>query len=348
MIKKLNILIASAIFLHSACNAQKTSKETIGDPVQNLGQHLMLVFQDKTNNLWFGSSDEGVYLYNGKTALHFTEKHGLADNHIRHIQQDKSGNVYFTTQKGISKYDGHSFTTLPIQAEYTNEWKSTPDDLWFQGAIGADTIYRYDGKILHPLTLPPILLAEAYYAKYPQNGISPYEIYSIYTDTNGNVWFGTGSLGACRYNGHTFDWITEPDVTELHDGPSNGVRSIVEDKDGKFWFSKTLYRYEITAAGPFQYSREKAIGHLNGQENNLLHLYLSAVKDDQGALWFVTYANGVWRYDGEKITHYPVSINQAQVKLFSIFKDNQGVLWLGSHENGVFKFNGETFEPFTF
>jgi len=45
-------------------------------------------------------------------------------------------------------------------------------------------------------------------------------------------------------NGITVDWIVEEDVTELHDGPSNGVSSIIEDKDGCFWFSRN-YRCKV-------------------------------------------------------------------------------------------------------
>jgi ligand-binding sensor domain-containing protein len=64
-------------------------------------------------------------------------------------------------------------------------------------------------------------------------------------------------------------------------------------------------------------------------------------------LWFVTYRNGVWKYDGTIVTHYPVQKDAKDITIFSIYKDTNGVLWLGTHENGAFKFNGTTFEKFT-
>lgn len=74
--------------------------------------------------------------------------------------------------------------------------------------------------------------------------------------------------------------------------------------------------------------------------------YLSSVIDDHSNLWFVTYLDGVWKYDGMKITHYAVQDNSKDISLFSIYKDNNGDLWLGTHENGAYKFNGQTFERF--
>ena len=71
------------------------------------------------------------------------------------------------------------------------------------------------------------------------------------------------------------------------------------------------------------------------------------MEKDNDDLWMATYNQGVWRYNGKQIAHYPVKYNGRDVTVFSIYKDNNGELWLGTHENGAFKFNGTTFEKFT-
>lgn len=71
---------------------------------------------------------------------------------------------------------------------------------------------------------------------------------------------------------------------------------------------------------------------------------MSAVEDKQGDLWFTTYNDGVYRYNGKMVTHYPVTVDSKNVALFSIYKDSKGELWLGTHEEGVYKFNGTSFE----
>ncbi|MEZ4799753.1 MAG: two-component regulator propeller domain-containing protein [Flavobacteriales bacterium] len=95
------------------------------------------------------------------------------------------------------------------------------------------------------------------------------------------------------------------------------------------------------------YTRHKSIGGLDGKVDSNLDEYLSTVKDNDDNLWFVTYRDGVWKYDGTNITHYVVKDNAEEITLFSIYKDNKGDLWLGTHEHGAYKFNGSEFVKFT-
>ena len=151
-----------------------------------------------------------------------------------------------------------------------------------------------------------------------------------------------------RYDGKSFEWITEEDVTEFRNEGANGVRSITEDKNGDFWFN-TENRYSVydsmTLNSNKFYRRHESIGSLDGKNTSGLKEYLSIARDNH--LWFVTYRSGVRKYDGTKVTHYPVQKDSKDITLFSIYKDNNGYLWLGTHENGAYKFNGNTFEKFT-
>ncbi|MEZ5056281.1 MAG: two-component regulator propeller domain-containing protein [Saprospiraceae bacterium] len=74
--------------------------------------------------------------------------------------------------------------------------------------------------------------------------------------------------------------------------------------------------------------------------------YLATVKDNDDNLWFVTYRDGVWKYDGSIINQYLVKDNSKVITLFCIYKDNHGDLWLGTQENGAFKLVGGVFKKF--
>jgi ligand-binding sensor domain-containing protein len=307
--------------------------------VKELGYNIMVVYQDNKNNYWFGSWETGIYKYDGKTLVNYSTKHGLLSNRIDEIQEDNSGNIYFVSchpKSVVFRYDGHTFNTLP--AIPNKEWKLRLTDMWFRHSYSKEKVYRFDGNTLYELTLPK-----------PPHLTNPFEIYSIYKDRKGNIWFGTNPVGVCRYNGKSLDWITEEDVTEFRNGGANGVRSITEDKNGDFWFT-TEYRYSVydknTLNSNKLYTRHKSIGGLDGKTNSNLDEYLSTVRDSKNNLWFVTYRDGVWKYDGKKITSYPVKDNSKNITLFSIYKDNKGDLWLGTHENGAYKFNGTSFEKF--
>lgn len=347
MIIKLNIIaLFNLLILLTSCNGQTTKqKEKIdkilkGDSVAELGKSVMVVYQDKKNNFWFGSWETGVYKYDGKELENYTTEHGLVNNRIDEIKEDNSGNIYFVSANAtsvISKFNGNTFTTL--SAIPSENWKLEPTDLWFKYSYGnTGKVYRYDGINLYELKLPN-----------PPNLSNPFDVYSIYKDQKENIWFGTNPIGVCRYDGKSFEWITEEDVTEFRNEGANGVRSILEDKNGDFWFN-TEYRYSIydstTLNSDKLYTRHKSIGGLDGKKDSNLDEYLSSVIDDNNNLWFVTYLDGVWKYDGTRITHYPIQEKSKQISLFSIYKDNNGELWLGTHENGTYKFNGTTFEKF--
>ena len=96
-----------------------------------------------------------------------------------------------------------------------------------------------------------------------------------------------------------------------------------------------------------KYVREKGIDDIKSADGKDYIYFMSAIKDIEGNIWMATYNRGVWRYDGNESTHYPIKDNGQDISLFSIYKDKQDQIWLGTHETGVFKFNGETFERFT-
>ncbi len=340
----------------SAANLGQNHRSTTvakGEVVTELDKAIWHVYQAKNNDYWFGSHERGVYRYNGKTLVNFTTKDGLCDNRLGlgGIQEDKLGNIYFNTAKGISRFDGTSFATLDITIgkSTTREWKLQPDDLWFQGAQDAGALYRYDGQLLHHLEFPKTKDGDEHYRqmprdKYPNAKFSPYDVYSIFKDRRGNVWFGTSTLGVCRFDGKSFAWLPE---SELRNG-SFGTRSIIEDKEGRFWFCSTLQRYDVDQsdlAGP-KFTKVEGLRNTNDPSKELVGGIMASTLDSTGALWMATYREGVWRYAGMDITHYPIIDGDEAVNLFSIYKDRQSVLWLGTQEAGVYKFNGKTFEKF--
>ena len=329
-----------------------------GEVVAELDKAISHVFQAKNGDYWFGSQKQGVYRYDGKTLVHFTPKDGLSYNHIGGIQEDKSGHIYFPTVSdsaadrrkpthGVSRFDGKTFSPLAASEKAADAWKLQADDLWFGGGSDTGTVFRYDGKTLHRLEFPKTKAGDDATLprdKYPNAKYSPYDVYTIFKDSKGNVWFGTAILGACRYDGKSFAWL--PDE-ELRSG-SFGTRSVAEDKDGKFWFCNSLHRYTVDLsdkAGP-RFQKADGLRDATDSTKPRIEGIMSSVVGNDGALWMATYARGVWRHDGKDTTRYPVKDGDKEITLFTISKDNQGVLWLGTHAAGAYKFNGKAFEKF--
>jgi ligand-binding sensor domain-containing protein len=328
---------------------------TVGNIVSEMSENILIVFQDRKNTFWFGSDGQGCYRYDGKALVHFSEKDGLPGGRVREIQEDKNGNIFLTTLDGICKFDGQKFTTLkPIRIHSAKEgWRLHPDDLWFKGDSMENGPYRYDGKALYHLKFPRHYLEEEHYKKNPTGVGNPYGVYTIYRDKRGALWFGTAALGVGRYDGTSFRWMYEDHLTNPPSGGSFGIRSIIEDKRERFWFCNTEFRYKIYPSGSREkrndliaYQREDGIGGVSGSESSKSLYYLSIIEDNKRDLWMATYRDGVWRYDGKKMTHYSVKDGSKDTTVFSIYKDNRGDLWLGTHASGVYRFNGRAFEKF--
>jgi ligand-binding sensor domain-containing protein len=352
------------LILLTSCNGQKYTKNEVnnsivvlGDTVSELSKSIWIVFQSINGDYWYGSDTDGIFRFDGKTITRFSTKDGLSSNRTRDIQEDKQGNIYISTLEGINKFDGNTFTTLtPIPNKFSSDnWKLQPDDLWFYtlGKNGGNGPCRFDGENLYQLEFPKHYMADEYFEKFPNNAWSPYDVYYIYKDSKGTMWFGTSNFGICRYDGNTLSWLYEEHLTTTPDGGSFGIRSILEDEKGKYWFCNTRYRFNISPDSIkedgnvlVKYERENGINGITSTDGKNYVYFMSAVKDNEGDIWLATYNEGVWRYDGIKSTHYPVKDTGQNISLFSIYKDKQDQIWLGTHDAGVYKFNGETFEKF--
>jgi ligand-binding sensor domain-containing protein len=350
----------------SACTSQATSQNTadsstgnktttLGRPASELPIGVPVIYQDQQNNHWFAGTDQGVYRYDGNRFTLFTKEDGLCAYGVLGIQEDKEGNLYFDTTEGISKFDGEKFITLEVgdTASAQNEWQLTPDDLWFRMGWDRPGPYRYDGQKLYALEFPKPERVDTFYAKFPNSSYLPYGIYSSYRDSKGVLWFGTASLGVCRYDGKTISWLYEKQLTETPKGGDFGIRSIIEDKAGDFWFCNTRYRYDIQPSSSIRnetnyinYQKEDGIGYTTAQGVTDFPYFMSIVEDQDGNLWMATYSDGVWRYDGEELLHYPVKNGEKEVSIFSIYRDRQGVLWLGTHNAGAYRYSNGNFELF--
>jgi ligand-binding sensor domain-containing protein len=311
----------------------------MGKSVSELGGNIMVIYQDSSGNHWFGSWESGVYRYDGKQLLQYTVEQGLPSNRVDEIHEDGSGNLYFVgchPHSTVAKFNGETFQTL--QAVPSRAWTLNATDLWMRHAFGQEKVLRYDGVNLHELELP----------RPPHLSHISFDVYCMERDSRGHVWLGTNPVGVCRFNGKSLDWITEEDVTEFKNDGANGVRSMVEDHRGFLWFN-TAQRYEILdsvrAGGKF-YARHRGIGGLDGAADSRLNEFLSAVRDAENNLWFVTYRDGVWKYDGFQMAHFDVQELEKSIQLYSISIDRNGKLWLGTHENGAFWFDGTDFVRF--
>lgn len=319
-----------------------------GTVVKELSLECWTMFQARNGDYWFGSEQRGVFRYDGTTIVNYSTADGLSGNQVRGIQQDKAGNLYFTTSGGVCKFDGRAFTTLPMvdppDRESGGGWRLHPDDLWFAAGKG---VGRYDGTTLYDLKLPKSDLEEAFERDYPGARSSPYGIFSIHRDSHGHMWIGTGNFGVLRYDGTSFGWLYEDHLIYAPNGGMFGLRSVIEDRDGAYWICNTRYKFRVEPGskdGKLVYTREPGIDiKLTGGEEVY---FQGSVADADGNLWLAPWGGGIWKWDGTNATNYQVMDKGEHSQVISIFKDNAGTQWLGTPTAGPYRFDGDSFEPF--
>jgi len=301
--------------------------------------------QDKAGNLWFGTTGEGVYRYDGKSFINFTAKDGLSSNTVSSILEDRTGNIWFGSDAGICRYDGKSIIAVPIgmangsylPQDNNPNTRNTPSCMFLDksGKIWVGTskgVYCYNGSYFtHFLDHDGVINA---------NGLHLSMVQSMIEDKHGNIWFTTWFEGVCRYDGKS--------IVNFKPNSEVWFAGLLEDKNGNIWVGR----------------RSKGVCRYNGKSfTNVLEkgIFDSCcaqviVEDKAGNIWFGTEADdmtrreitgGVWRYDGKSFKNFTTEDGLSNDAVFCIVTDRAGNIWFGTRNTGLCRYNGKTITNFT-
>jgi len=350
-IKFIFIILVSSNLLTCKGHVNSDSKQAkikslqIGKVVSEIDNQIWVIYEDTKGDFWFGSNGNGIYHFDGKDLKQITTNDGLIDNAVRGIQEDDQGLIYIETPEGVCKFDGLKFTILEVIKSPKNEWKLESSDLWFNCNGHANHVYRFDGENLYELELPKIEFEKTFGISENDITYSPYTVFGIDKDKSGNLWLGTVLAGAFRFDGDSFLWIGEKELSRLEDGREPGVRSILEDMNGHIWLSNFKSKYKIKP-NTNEYERLSAVDIAEEIAKNKMLYFNSGLTDQNGDLWMISYEGGVWKYDGHTLTNLEINNGKENILLICIYQDDTGVIWLGTNNDGVYKQNGTSFEKF--
>ena len=115
---------------------------------------ILCMHEDKEGRFWIGTYNGGLHLLNRKTGEReiFTEKDGLPHNSIKEILEDEFGNLWLSTERGLSKfnYEKRSFrnynSSEGLQSGVFNMRAATigrDGDMYFGGTNGFNRFNPY-------------------------------------------------------------------------------------------------------------------------------------------------------------------------------------------------------------
>ncbi|GJQ53158.1 MAG: hypothetical protein HKUEN02_20050 [Anaerolineaceae bacterium] len=101
------------------------------------------ISSDRT--MWFATEKYGVFSFSNGSWVNYTMKDGLAGDSVCCVVAENDGDMWFGTDKGISRFDGKSWENFTTGSGLPNNWIGSvaielDGTLWFGSA---SAIYRY-------------------------------------------------------------------------------------------------------------------------------------------------------------------------------------------------------------
>ena len=274
---------------------------------------------------------------------------GLSQSIIERMVQDRTGFLWFATEDGLNRFDGHRFVVFKHEPGNErslsyNELKALSEDrqgnLWvgtFENGLNrfdpsTETATRY----LHDPKEPSSLGAAT--------------VRCVLEDSLGRLWVGTQGGGLDLLDRATGGFIhhrSDPNTPGAlsHDD----VRAIFEDRAGTLWVGTNgggLNRLDPGATG-FTVYRHDDDDPTSLADDRVLDI----LEDRGGALWVATYGGGLDRLDRatgrfQHHRHDPDDTETLSHDLVtSLCEDHEGTLWVGTDGGGLNRYDrtGGTF-----
>ncbi len=315
------------LLISVACHGQAKIKRTQSTGYSQVACSLL----DQAGNLWFGTPNEGVFRYNGKSFTQFTTKNGLADNDVSTMIEDKAGHILIGTKGGICRYDGKAFAHYtnnndPSKKPISSLFEDKEGHLWF--GVWGQGIYQFDGK-----TFVNFLNNQSY-----NLGNRNQLILDILQDKKGAMWFSSWNGGGVwRYDASL---KTTSKTFENYLPADNYYRSN-EDQRSNTGKLNTDFLPKYNAIPTAKYLKATPTNSITDD------MVFSMTEDKKGNLWFATRRHGACRFDGKTFTSFTENEGFVSYGIYSILEDKKGNMWFSTEKNGVWCYDGKTFKNFT-
>lgn len=289
---------------------------------------------------------------------HYSVEDGLVHSNVFRMFQDSKGYMWFGTEVGLSRFDGHHFENFSHYAPF----KSSQVLGFAESVDGTIWINTYDQK-LH--TYKDGLFREF----IPEDGLIMDKSTNIYVDQKNKIWlfseFGISSItsrvakfeflqvkdylpnidklgrlfnsfyitkdrnilastnsGILKLNNGKFSWEFK-DVVK-----SNSVFAMNEDEFGNFWLGVMGSILSVSNDGKVNHYYRSFM-----QGKKVQHLEV----DQKGRVWFAGEGLGLAVISDDKIEFLEPRLNLQKKQINDILIDSENNTWIGTFGNGVYK-----------
>ena len=344
---------------------------------QGLSQsRVQCIYRDHQGVIWIGTK-WGLNSYDQselKSYFHDREQpNSLPDNFIRFITEDRLGDLYVSTNKGIAIYNKaeNQFQPLKYNGKPFNAWSylQIGDNFLFGGE---ETLYQYnltdksittifpdiDGDKLKCINRifqwsPDVLITSS-----KKDGLWMYdlikkkmyrcpfvkerEINTIFVDSQNRLWVSFYGKGMACYSKEGKRLFC---LSTRNSGLNNDIIFDFLEKDNQLWIATDGGGINIL---DFQTMKFSHLKHISDDEqslpnNSIYRLY----KDQMDNIWIGSIHGGLFAIKKVFIkTYKDVPLNNpngiSERTVVSIFEDKDTLLWIGTDGGGINSFDQKT------
>jgi signal transduction histidine kinase/ligand-binding sensor domain-containing protein len=265
------------------------------------------LLRDRDGGLWIGTDGLGIIHVKDGRADAFTRAEGLSGNIACSLFEDREGNIWFGSEKGLDRFHPLPVTTLSTQQGLPNEGTrsvlaTTDGSIW---VATDDGLARWkDAR--------PVVYKEG-------SGLPDSRVQSLYQDASGRLWVSTAQ-GLAYFAGERF--------VKVDGVPGTEVYSMTGDASGNLWLSSNDGLVRLSGGRFVEKFPWAAFGRRQQAK---------VIVADRGGVWLSFWLDGGVMYfkDGKVEVLYSSANGLGTGHVAGLRLDADGALWAATEEGGL-------------
>lgn len=298
---------------------------------------VMNLFEDREQNIWVSTSDNGLFLFNPSNQLFTVVKHmdwlrnTVGIGAVMSFARASNGTILTGAwSNGLFRYDS-TFDDVPLQVDgiaeknYRSVWSMclSKDNhtIWMAMQPG---VARYDQATNKAILYNPSILENR-------------TVRQVLEDRQGNLWLGVQNRGIYKWIRAKAAGSFEQGFIKIPSIPSTNINKIIEDSKGFIWICTHIDG--IYKIDPLTDSVVDRIRGTGPAAKKLLDNLCTTVLEYNDSLMLIG-AGGLNIYNttAQTVKHVTVEDGLPSDLISSMEKDRRGIVWMGM-QNGLCRFD---------